>query len=73
MQAHHTPDLGKVRIGRTSLGQMRRAVENRALTAEDAARWIKRMEAAFDEVLGPPPAPGTPRPSPFLVVRNDRP
>jgi len=73
MHAHQTPDLGKVRTGRSSLAHLARAIENRALTEDDAKRWIKRMQAAFDEVLGAPPPPAAPQPGPFTVIRGDRP
>lgn len=72
MHAQTTPDLGKVRVGRSSLESMRRAIEQRALTEEDANRWMKRMRDAFDEVLGPPPPPARPQPGPFTVIRGDR-
>lgn len=72
MQAQHSPDMSKVRTGRSSLAHLARAVENRALDPLDAQRWIKRMQAAFDEVLGPAEAPPPPARGPFTVIRGDR-
>lgn len=69
----HTPDMGKVRVGRSSLDSIERAIETRTLHPDDAQRWIRRMRAAFDEVLGPPPAAPPPRPGPFTVMRGGRP